>query len=76
LQRRKFLLSAAAALAGAVLPRAATANVPKPSSFDTFPPTNSRDAFVSWMQANRGENPTFLGERWSRYEALLRNRDL
>jgi protein-L-isoaspartate(D-aspartate) O-methyltransferase len=77
LHRRNFLFSAAAALtAGALLPRYAAANVPKPASFDTFPPTNNRDAFVGWMQANRGENPAFLGQRWSRYEVLLRNRDL
>ena len=77
MHRRNFLFSAAAALtAGALLPRCAAANVPKPASFDTFPPTASRDAFVGWMQANRGENPAFLGQRWSRYEVLLRNRDL
>jgi protein-L-isoaspartate(D-aspartate) O-methyltransferase len=44
--------------------------------FDSYPPTTSRDAFVGWMQANRGENPEFLGLRWSRYEVLLRNRDV
>src|SRR6266849_6096085 len=58
------------------LPRYAAANVPNPASFDTFPPTTNRDAFVGWMQANRGENPAFLGQRWSRYEVLLHNRDL
>jgi protein-L-isoaspartate(D-aspartate) O-methyltransferase len=76
LQRRTFLFSSAAALAGAVLPDYARANVPKPYSFDSFPPTNSRDAFIGWMQANRGENPSFLGQRWGRYEVLVRNRDL
>jgi protein-L-isoaspartate(D-aspartate) O-methyltransferase len=76
LHRRTFLFSSAAAVAGALLPRDAGANVPKPASFDTFPPTNSRDAFIGWMQSNRGENPNYLGLRWSRYEALLRNRDL
>jgi len=76
LQRRTFLFSTAATLAGALFPRYATANVPKPSSFETYPPSNSRDAFISWMQTNRGENPNFLGQRWGRYEALLRNRDL
>jgi protein-L-isoaspartate(D-aspartate) O-methyltransferase len=28
------------------------------------------------MATNRGENPQFLAQRWGRYEALLRNRDL
>ena len=63
-------------MAAALLPHYAKANVPKPASFDVFPPTNSRDAFVGWMAANRGENPAFLSLRWSRYEALMRNRDL
>ena len=40
------------------------------------PPMNGRDAFVAWMATNRGENPQFLAQRWGRYEALLRNRDL
>ncbi len=75
MHRRTFLLSSAAALTGALLPRYAAANV-KPMGFDSYPPTTSRDAFVGWMQANRGENPEFLGLRWSRYEVLLRNRDV
>jgi protein-L-isoaspartate(D-aspartate) O-methyltransferase len=76
LHRRNFLLSSAAALTGALLPRDTFANVPKPYSFDIFPPTTNRDAFIGWMQANRGENPTFLGERWARYEVIMRNRDV
>jgi len=28
------------------------------------------------MVANRGEEPRFLGQHWSRYEALLHNRDV
>jgi protein-L-isoaspartate(D-aspartate) O-methyltransferase len=63
-------------VAAALLPRSAKANILKPASFDVFPPTNGRDAFVGWMQANRGENPAFLALRWSRFEALMRNRDI
>jgi protein-L-isoaspartate(D-aspartate) O-methyltransferase len=40
------------------------------------PPTDSKDAYVSWMVANRGEDPTFLGERWDRHAKMLANNDL
>jgi len=76
LHRRTFLLSTAAALGCAALPRLAAANMARPNGYDLFPPMNGRDAFVSWMATNRGENPQFLTLRWGRYEALLRNRDL
>src|ERR1700730_16707274 len=76
MQRRAFLLGGAGVLAGVLLPRFALANVPKPYSWDIFPPTNSREGFVGWMVANRGEDPRFLGRRWSRYEALVHNRDV
>jgi len=76
LQRRTFLFSSLAVLASATLPRSTAANVSKPYSFDLFPPETGREAFIGWMQSNRGENPNYLGQRWSRYEALMRNRDL
>jgi protein-L-isoaspartate(D-aspartate) O-methyltransferase len=76
LHRRTFLFSSAAALSAVALPPAGYANVIKPYSFDVFPPTTSRDAFIGWMQSNRGESPAFLAQRWGRYEALRRNRDL
>ena len=65
MERRTFLLGAAGALAGACLPPGARANVPKPYSCDATPPLNSRDAFISWMVANRGEDPKFLAQRWA-----------
>jgi protein-L-isoaspartate(D-aspartate) O-methyltransferase len=40
------------------------------------PPTDSKDAFVSWMAANRGEDPMFLGERWDQYVTMLATGDL
>jgi len=58
------------------MPRLAFANVPKPYSWDIAPPTNSREAYIGWMVANRGEDPRFLGQHWGRYEALLRNKDV
>jgi protein-L-isoaspartate(D-aspartate) O-methyltransferase len=34
------------------------------------PPTNDRADFINWMQANRGEEPIFLSQRWERFAAL------
>jgi protein-L-isoaspartate(D-aspartate) O-methyltransferase len=76
MQRRTFLLGASSALAGAAMPRWAQANVPKPYSWDIAPPLDNREAFIGWMVANRGEDPRFLGPRWSRYQALLANKDV
>jgi protein-L-isoaspartate(D-aspartate) O-methyltransferase len=76
MQRRAFLTGSAAAVASAVLPASGFASVPKPYSWDLVPPTNSRDAFVGWMVANRGEDPKHLGTRWSRYQVMVANRDL
>lgn len=76
MERRTFLLGAAGALAGACLPPGARANVPKPYSFDATPPLNSRDGYISWMVANRGEDPKFLEQHWARYEVLVQNRDV
>jgi protein-L-isoaspartate(D-aspartate) O-methyltransferase len=69
--RRDFLIGAAAGLA---VPFAASADVPKLS--DLGPPMADRAEFVAWMAANRGEDPTRLGERWDRYQQLLAIYDL
>jgi protein-L-isoaspartate(D-aspartate) O-methyltransferase len=74
LHRRRLLIAAAAALAWRPCPALAT--VPKPYSWDVSPPFTSREAFVSWMQENRGEDSQFLGERWERFEVMAANRDL
>jgi protein-L-isoaspartate(D-aspartate) O-methyltransferase len=76
LQRRAFLAGTAGVIAGACLPRYAEANVPKPHSWDASPPLDSRDGYISWMVENRGEDPRFLSHHWSRYQALVANRDV
>jgi protein-L-isoaspartate(D-aspartate) O-methyltransferase len=76
LDRRSFLLGSTGTLVTGFFPGIAQANVSKPYTWDVSAPTNSRDAYISWMQANRGEDPKYLSQRWSRYEALIRNRDL
>jgi protein-L-isoaspartate(D-aspartate) O-methyltransferase len=40
------------------------------------PPTDSKEAFVEWMAANRHEDPKFLGQRWDRYLIMIANGDL
>jgi len=75
MQRRTFVIGSAAMAAGAILPRAASADVPKPYSWDASPPTTGREAFIRWMVENRGENPKILGARWDRFVFLRGNRD-
>ena len=72
--RRDFLIAAAGGLAAAALPAHAAA--PGPFRADLWPPMARRADFVAWMAANRGENPTFLGERFDRYQVLLSFTDL
>lgn len=77
LDRRQFLLNTlGAALAGTVVSNLAWANVPKPYRWEDTPPLKDREAFIKWMVENRGEDPAFLAQRYDRYLALVRNRDL
>ncbi len=76
MQRRTFLTGSAAVVAAATIPGGAGAAVPKPYSWDISPPNNSREAYIKWMVENRGEDPKYLGARWSRYQVLVGNRDL
>ncbi len=73
MRRRDFLFAAAGGLA-TVLP--ASAAVQHPFRPDLWPPMGRRADFVAWMAANRGEDPTFLGERFDRYLQLLAFHDL
>src|SRR5690242_18253350 len=75
MRRRSFMLGAAAVAGGAMLPRAARADVPRPYSWDASPPTNNREAFIKWMVENRGESPKILAARWDRYLFLRANHD-
>jgi protein-L-isoaspartate(D-aspartate) O-methyltransferase len=76
LQRRTFMTGSVGVLAGALLPGAAWANVPKPFTPALEPPLTGREAFVKWMVENRGEDPKFLGERWDRFMVMVANKDL
>ena len=74
--RRDFILSSAAAIAGSSLPSFARADVPKPYDWDAVPPLDSRSDFIEWMKANRGEDAKFLGQRFDRYRWMVSIRDL
>jgi protein-L-isoaspartate(D-aspartate) O-methyltransferase len=50
--------------------------VPTPFTFDMSPPMDSREKFIEWGVAQRGEDPKFLGERFDRFGAMVRNEDI
>ncbi|MFO1183678.1 MAG: protein-L-isoaspartate O-methyltransferase [Bauldia sp.] len=77
MDRRRFLAASAAALAAPALPSlAAPGVVPVPYDWNAFPPMDSRAKFVAWGQANRGEDPKYLGLRYDRYDWMVSVRDL
>src|SRR5262249_21900322 len=68
--------AATTSLASGCLVRSARPNVPVPYDWNAAPPTTSKTDFVEWMVKNRGEDRTFLGQRWERYQQLLARRGL
>ena len=76
MQRRQFIAGAAGLIAGSLAPRLAMADVPTAFTFDMAPPMDNREKFVAWGVAQRGEDPKFLGERFDRFGAMVRNEDL
>ena len=75
MNRRSLLLGSAAALA-TLNARLAHATVPKPYDWSAAPPMDSREAFVAWMVANRGEDAKFLGQRYDKFLGLIANKDI
>src|ERR1044071_1296580 len=72
--RRTFVASAAAMVAAGAATRALAVTVPD-HSWDLNPPTDTRENFIAWGKG-RGEDPVFLGQRWDRFQALLKNKDI
>jgi protein-L-isoaspartate(D-aspartate) O-methyltransferase len=72
--RRAFVSSAAALMAAGVASPAFAASI-RSYSWDLDPPTDTRENFIAWGTA-RGEDPVFLGQRWDRFQAMLRNKDI
>src|SRR6202044_2728351 len=52
------------------------ADVPTAFTFDMAPPMDNREKFIAWGVAQRGEDPKYLGERFDRFGAMVRNEDL
>jgi protein-L-isoaspartate(D-aspartate) O-methyltransferase len=78
LKRRTFVSGSAALTAAgfaAGFTSVASAATIKPYSWDLNPPTDTRDNFIAWGKS-RGEDPVFLGQRWDRFQALLKNKDI
>ena len=75
LKRRTFVSGSVALAAAGTLAAPALAATIKPYSWDLNPPTDTRDNFIAWGKA-RGEDPVFLGQRWDRFQALLKNKDI
>jgi protein-L-isoaspartate(D-aspartate) O-methyltransferase len=76
MNRRDFLALSGSAVAAGLTPTLALADVPVPYDANQTPPMDSRQAFVAWMVKNRGEDPTFLGERYDRFLQLISHHDV
>ena len=76
MRRRDFLTGATGLLTAALAPNLALANVPTPFTFDMAPPMMDKDKFIAWGVAQRGEDPQYLGERFDRFVAMVRNEDV
>jgi protein-L-isoaspartate(D-aspartate) O-methyltransferase len=75
--RRRDLLTGGAGLLGATaFGGLARANVPTAFTFDIAPPMNDRAKFIEWGVKARGEDPKYLGERFDRFLAMVRNEDI
>jgi protein-L-isoaspartate(D-aspartate) O-methyltransferase len=57
-------------------PARAAVPVPVPYDWNAAPPTAAKSDFVDWMVKNRGEDRSYLGQRFDRYQQVLAKRDL
>jgi protein-L-isoaspartate(D-aspartate) O-methyltransferase len=76
MRRRTMLAGLATSLAGGLFAGDAPAAVPVPYDWNATPPFNDRHAFIDWMVKNRGEDPTYLGERFDRFLQLISHHDV
>jgi protein-L-isoaspartate(D-aspartate) O-methyltransferase len=74
--RRAFLLGAAGAGVVGAFAGPALASVPTPYDWAAAPPRQARAAFITWMVQNRGEEPSFLGQRWDRLQEMIAHKDI
>ena len=75
MNRRNFMIGAAATMAAVAVSRPSAADVPAlrlaGHAADGF-----EDIYIDWMVKNRGEDPLYLGQRCDRFLHLVDNRDL
>jgi protein-L-isoaspartate(D-aspartate) O-methyltransferase len=64
------------AAANAALLNRAYADPTKPYDWTAVPPMDDRQKFIDWMVANRGEDAKYLGQRYDRFQALMKNKDV
>ena len=76
MRRRDFLAGAASLAGGALASRLALAKAPTEFTFDMAPPMDSKEKFIAWAVAQRGEDPQYLAERFDRFVAMVRNEDI
>jgi protein-L-isoaspartate(D-aspartate) O-methyltransferase len=75
--RRRDLLAGLVGLgAFGLAPERGRADVALAADKVAMPPADTQDHFVKWMAANRGEDPTFLAQRWQRLQALFEHKDI
>ena len=73
ISRRTLLAGTGAIVASG---RAAFANVPAAYDAAQMPPLDNREGFLAWAKEKRGESGEYVAERWSRYRALVANKDV
>ena len=76
MRRRDFLAGAAGLLGGALASAFGARQSPNAFTFDMVPPMDNREKFIAWGVAQRGEDPLYLGERFDRFVAMVRNDDI
>ena len=76
MRRRDFLAGSAGLMGGALASKLAFAKVSTEFTFDLAPPMDSKEKFIAWAVAQRGEDPQYLAERFDRFVAMVRNEDI
>jgi protein-L-isoaspartate(D-aspartate) O-methyltransferase len=70
------MTGAAGLLGASAFGGVARANIPTQFSFDMAVPMTDRAKFIEWGVKERGEDPKYLGERFDRFQAMVRNEDI
>jgi protein-L-isoaspartate(D-aspartate) O-methyltransferase len=72
---RRAITAGVTALFVTLLALPATAQF-KPIRVDQTPPMDSKESYIAWMKANRGESEKWLTQRWNRFVAVVRVGDI